>query len=151
MRRSNTLGSPRPEDIYPALAAALNAGDIDAALALYEPGAVFVTSTGESAVTPEAMRAEFQAVVDSKTTISGEAVKVISAGDLALVFVAWQTSSPGPSGTPIELEGISTDVLRRQADATWLSVVDNPIGTALVGDTLAGLFAKAMATTPAGT
>ena len=138
------MGFARPEDMYPALAATLNSGDIDAALALYEPGAVFVTATGALANTQEAIRAEFQTIVDSKWTMSGEAVKVITAGDLALVFVAWEGSGPVPSGDPIDLSGISTDILRRQADGTWLSVLDNPIGTALVGDTLAGLFAKAM-------
>ena len=145
------MGFPRPEDMYPALAAALNAGEIDAAVALYEPGAVFITSTGEVAGTTAAIRAEFQTVVDSKLTMSGEAVKVITAGDLALVFVAWHASAPGPSGSPVELDGISTDVLRRQADATWLSVLDNPIGTALVGDTVAGMFVRAIGVTAAGT
>ncbi len=144
------MGFVRPEDMYPALAAALNSGNVDAALALYEPGAVFVTSTGEPVNTQEAIRAELSAIVDSKSIMSGEAVKVIVATDLALVFVAWRASAPGPAGLPIELEGTSTDVLRRQADGTWLSVLDNPIGTQLVDDTLLGMFSRAIGVTSGG-
>jgi hypothetical protein len=33
----------------------------------------------------------------------------------------------------MEFGGLSTDVLRQQPDGTWLSVIDNPYGAALVG------------------
>ena len=36
-------------------------------------------------------------------------------------------------GNTVEMEGLSTDVLRRQADGIWLLVIDNPYGSAICG------------------
>lgn len=36
----------RPEDIYPALSKAYNAGDLEALVSLYDPKAVFVIEPG---------------------------------------------------------------------------------------------------------
>ena len=36
----------RPEDLYPALSEAYNAGDLEAVLSLYDPKAVFVIKPG---------------------------------------------------------------------------------------------------------
>jgi predicted lipid-binding transport protein (Tim44 family) len=38
----------RPEDIYPALSEAYNAGDLEALVSLYDPQAVFVIKAGGS-------------------------------------------------------------------------------------------------------
>ena len=65
--------------------------------------------------------------------MAGKAVKTIVVKDLALVFVQYTGKIPTGDGKTIELSGLSTDVLRCQADGTWLSVIDNPFGTMLVG------------------
>ena len=127
------MGVPAPEDIWTKLSAALNAGDVEAALALYEPDAGFITGTGELARGDVGLRAEFQGVVAANIKMAGKAVKTIVVKDLALVFVQYTASIPMGEGKESELSGLSTDVLRRQADGTWLSVIDNAFGTALVG------------------
>jgi uncharacterized protein (TIGR02246 family) len=118
--------------MFPALAAALNDGDVSGALALYEPDAGFVTATGELARGDAGLRSEFDAMIAAKLQMSGEAVKTIVVKDIALVFVNYRASAVMPSGERFELTGLSTDVLRQQSDGTWLSVIDNPYGTALV-------------------
>lgn len=133
----------QPQDMFPALSAALNSGDIEGALALYEPGAVYVTATGENAGSQAAIRNEFQTYIDAKVKTSGEAAKVIIAGDIALVFVRWTVEAPMPDGSAVEMKGISTDVLHRQDDGSWLSVIDNPIGTSLIGESLSDMAARA--------
>jgi ketosteroid isomerase-like protein len=37
----------------------------------------------------------------------------------------WATA---PGGSPLELAGRFTDVVRRQPDGRWLFVIDNPYG-----------------------
>jgi hypothetical protein len=37
-------------------------------------------------------------------------------------------SATDPQGNAVELSGQASDVLRRQADGTWLLVIDNPYG-----------------------
>jgi uncharacterized protein (TIGR02246 family) len=125
------VGVKRPEDMFPQLAAALNSGDVESALKLYEPDAGFVGGTGEVARGEQGLRAEFEAVVAAKISTTGEAVKVIIVKDIALVFVRYQATVSG-GGQDFEMKGLSTDVLRQQPDGTWLSVIDNPFGTALL-------------------
>jgi ketosteroid isomerase-like protein len=52
----------------------------------------------------------------------------ITAGDLALASASWQIKGTGPDGQPVDLQGASADLLRRQADGRWLLVVDHPFG-----------------------
>jgi len=126
------MGVPRPEDMFPRLEQALNSGDIEAALALYEDDAAFVTGDGELARGREGLRAVFDGMVNAKIITKGAPVRTMVVKDLALVFVQYTGTVPLPDGKEMQLSGLSTDVLRQQSDGTWLSVIDNPFGTALV-------------------
>lgn len=59
-----------------------------------------------------------------------DTTKVFEAGDIALICSDWEAVAVGPGGEPVRLAGRGTEVARRQADATWLLVIDNPWGTA---------------------
>jgi ketosteroid isomerase-like protein len=54
----------------------------------------------------------------------------VEAGDVALVVNRWSLRGTEPDGAPVEMRGSSADVLRRQADGTWLVLVDDPWGGA---------------------
>ena len=52
-------------------------------------------------------------------------------GDLALASIAFVLDGGRDGdGSPIELQGVTAEVLRRQADGTWKYVVDHPFGGA---------------------
>jgi ketosteroid isomerase-like protein len=56
--------------------------------------------------------------------------RVIHANDLTLLITEWSiTGTESADGTPINLTGRGTIVLRRQSDRTWLMVIENPWGT----------------------
>jgi ketosteroid isomerase-like protein len=59
--------------------------------------------------------------------------QAILAGDIALSIATWTLKGTGPDGKPIQMEGTTTDVLRRQADGRWLFVIDNPWGQGILG------------------
>ena len=130
------MGVSRPEDMFPKLEQALNSGDIEAALDLYEDDAGFVSGDGELVRGREGLRAVFEGMVNAKIITKGAPVKTMVVKDLALVFVQYTGTVPLPDGNEMQLSGLSTDVLRQQPDGTWLSVIDNPFGTALVGGQL---------------
>ena len=52
---------------------------------------------------------------------------------MALFCSKWSLTGTGPDGKPMQLGGLSSDILRRQADGTWLIAIDNPWGTAILG------------------
>lgn len=49
--------------------------------------------------------------------------------DIGLVVAEWELAGTGPDGSPVDLEGSTTDVVRRGAGG-WKLVIDNPFGTA---------------------
>jgi uncharacterized protein (TIGR02246 family) len=95
---------------------ALNSGDIEAALALYEDDAAFVTGDGELARGREGLRAVFDGMVNAKIITKGAPVRTLVVKDLALVFVQYTGAVPLPDGKEMQLSGLSTDVLRQQSD-----------------------------------
>jgi len=56
----------------------------------------------------------------------------VEAGDIALYCSRWVLIGTSPEGKPVEMTGISSDVLLRQNDGQWLIAVDNPWGTSIV-------------------
>lgn len=116
-----------PDETNELFEAAINSGDVDAALALYEPEACLVASPGEPVFGLDAIRVVLQGFVDAKPTLTMEPSAVLQVGDLALTAHAWKAAGDGPDG-PVELAGHATEVVRRQADGTWRFVIDDPYG-----------------------
>ncbi len=61
--------------------------------------------------------------------INGELQPIIEAGDLALIISKWTLKGTDPTGAAVDLAGQTADVVRRQADGSWLFVIDNPYGS----------------------
>ena len=64
-----------------------------------------------------------------KPQITLEVEKVIQSGDLALLHARYTIKGTDAVGIPMEMTGKSAEVVRRQADGSWLFVIDNPFGT----------------------
>jgi uncharacterized protein (TIGR02246 family) len=112
--------------------AAVSAGDIEAALATFEPTAAMVAQPGMTVQGTPALREAFKQflAISPNVTVTGQ--DVIQAGDIALHSFTWAMSGKAPDGSPIEQSGYSNVVLRKQADGRWLMVIDNPFGDALL-------------------
>ena len=118
-----------PAETIERFTRAMNEGDVEAALALYEPDAVFQAEPGAPAVTgPVSIREAIGGFAALKPSMTGELVKVHEAGDVALVINRWRCSGTSPDGKPVELAGTSADVLRRRDDGSWGILVDDPWG-----------------------
>ena len=127
---------PRPIDTVTNLTAALNRGDLEAALALYETNAVLVAQPGVVARGPAELRAALQQFIDLKPRLTAHAQHVIEMGDLALYVGRWTLQGSDPAGREVSMGGESADILRRQVDGRWLIAIDNPWGAqVLTGET----------------
>ena len=109
------------------MSAAVTAGDIEAAVGLFEPTARFV-QLAYVAEGADAIRAALTGLLSIRPTLCGVPERVVAAGEIALVCGRWTMQATGPDGHAIELAGRFTDVVRRQADGRWLFVIDNPYG-----------------------
>jgi ketosteroid isomerase-like protein len=106
-----------PEDIHALLAAAVNAGDVDAFVDLHEPDADGHRATRRS----PRQRQSCNPGRDSarlRPTAEIELVDKLQSGDLALTFARVKVLGSASRGTVVS---------RRQRDGTWRIALDNPL------------------------
>ena len=118
----------KPEDLYPALAGAYNAGSLEGMLALYDPKAVFVIKPGRTTEGPAELRAALQHALGFRARLTITPQRFIRSNDVILVHGTWTLVGARPDGTPIERVSRFADVLRQKPDGRWLLAIDNPFG-----------------------
>jgi SnoaL-like domain len=102
-----------PQDLERLLVSRERAGDVDGMAALYEPYAVLDCHGGRLTLGRESIRAFYARLVARGQKFDfGDQRPAIISGDLAL------TSTRLPDGS------VTAEVARRQADGTWLWVID---------------------------
>jgi uncharacterized protein (TIGR02246 family) len=119
-----------PEDTIRRFSALLGEGDLDALVELYEADAAFTPSPGESVNGRVAIREALRPFLALQPKMTGDIEKVLVAGETALVANRWTLTGTQPDGSPVELAGVSADVLRRRPDGSWGIAIDDPWGGA---------------------
>jgi len=120
------MGARDPAQNHRIFREAVNAGDVDALVAMYEPEAVYVAGPGQQLVGRKAIRSALAGWLATKPSLRLELAGLAVAGDVALERTVWTVVMPGADGRPAESTGSSSVVLRRQGDGTWLMAVDDP-------------------------
>ena len=116
----------QPTDLHTLFVEAFNRGDEDGLIALYETDATLIPEPGSTVRGHEAIREALGNFLALKGTITLDTIRVYESGDLALLHGRWALNGNGPDGSPLQMEGRSSEVVRRQADGTWLYTLDNP-------------------------
>ena len=121
-----------PLDTMTQFFTAMNQCNLEAALNLYEPSASFVKQPGMVVSGKAALREALAGFMALKPVLASEAHQIVESGDLALYCIRWSLQGTDAEGKSMQMNGCSSDVLRRQADGNWLIAVDNPWGTDIV-------------------
>ena len=115
----------KPEELMVLLGQALNSGDLEAAVALYDPEACVVPEPGTMVKGTAAIRETLTGFLSMKPTITAPPSQVIQTGELAAVFNSWSLEGTEPDGSSVSLSGNSAEVVRQQSDGTWRYVIDS--------------------------
>ena len=114
-----------PLDLNNKLIEVLNQGDVDAAVSLYEPDAVFSAEPGKSVTGHAAIREVFEGFQGMKPRVTVESTELVGqAGDIAVTNTSWTVTGTGADGSAVELAGTGTEIMRRQPDDTWSYALD---------------------------
>jgi uncharacterized protein (TIGR02246 family) len=122
------MAANTPEDLDRLFAVALNAGDIEGLMRLYETGAAMRPAPGQVVQGLAAIRASLAGFIAMKPTLTITAKVLGQCNEIALMTGTWTLSGTGADGNPVNMAGQSVEVARRQADGTWLFIVDTPWG-----------------------
>ena len=109
---------------------AFNAGDLDLLMTMYEPDAVLVPGPGAPPLQGEV---EIEAALRGFLSMGGKLRFTprywFPNGNLALGSIAFvMDGGHDPDGNPVDLRGVTSEVVRRQPDNTWKYVIDHPFG-----------------------
>jgi uncharacterized protein (TIGR02246 family) len=115
-----------PAEIHTLFEQAFNIGDVDALTALYEPDAVLLVD-GKEVIGRESIRKAFESLVapGGRMTLETRALHASHIG-LAVLHGGWVIEFQAGAQSEIARRGLSTEVVRKQPDGTWLFVIDNP-------------------------
>ena len=115
-----------PAEIHTLFRQAFNLGDVEALIALYEPCAVLVVD-GQAVTGRESIRKVLESYLARRGRMTLETRAIVeSQQGLAVLHGGWVIEPPRGMGAEIATRGLSTEVVRKQPDGTWLFVIDNP-------------------------
>jgi ketosteroid isomerase-like protein len=119
----------QPQELHTLLSAAVSERNLEAYLALYETGAALARQAGGVAIGAEQIGTEIAPFLILQGTLTVETASVVAAGDIALMHSMGSFSGTAPDGSRVEVPAHpAAEVARRQADGTWLFVVNDPWG-----------------------
>jgi uncharacterized protein (TIGR02246 family) len=129
MRKGMTMQARTPEDCDRLFGEHVNAGDVEGVVALYEEDGSFVQREGIAATGRAEIRKVIARLVEMRPVLRCDVVRVMRAGEsLAVLYNNWSMSAMGRGGKRVERAGKAVEVVRRQADGTWLFAIDDPYG-----------------------
>jgi uncharacterized protein (TIGR02246 family) len=117
-----------PGDVDRLFAEALNNGNLEALVALYEPEAVLMPQPGKVVHGIAAIKESLTQFLAGKPKISLKPRMITHTDDLAVVVAKWELSITAPDGKPAQSTGQSVEVMRKQSDGRWLFAIDLPFG-----------------------
>src|SRR5207249_11922575 len=97
------MGPKSPNDALGQLINALNSGNLDAAVSLYEPSAVLVAQPGKVARGTTALREALSAFIALKPALVSRREQVIEADGGAPYTSAWTRTGTAPTGSRLQM------------------------------------------------
>ena len=118
-----------PDDCDRLLMEAMEKGDIEATVALYEPEAVLLTESGGLLQGRDMIRRHNEEFISLRAKTTIEEIKTIISGDGSIATTRMKCTSvfrDPKSGHLVRQVTRTMEVVRKQSDGTWRFVIDDP-------------------------
>ncbi|HKA37498.1 MAG TPA: nuclear transport factor 2 family protein [Thermoanaerobaculia bacterium] len=110
-----------PEETCRLFREAIRKGDLESALAIYDPEAALLNRDGVIKEGATGLREELAPFAAARADFDFYIKRVIRAGDIALLHTLWNVTMPGE-----QLSLYAIEVARRQPDGTWRWLIGDP-------------------------
>ena len=117
-----------PQQMSAAFANAFNSGNISNLLSLFDDQAQMVTQNGDAVTGHDAIAEQLNGFLSLGGQMAAENVYAYVQGDTALLRGHWKLTAKNEDGSPLEIEGHTSEVVKKQADGRWLYIIDHPFG-----------------------
>ncbi|MFC5757519.1 MULTISPECIES: YybH family protein [unclassified Rhizobium] len=114
----------RPEDVDALFFDAMNRADLETCVALHEPDARWYMDAGRTARGRAEIGEALKQFLAFRPRFSFR-VKALpdEEGATAMLVSDWEMAGTDADGKPVRMAARSTEVVRRQADGTWLYAI----------------------------
>jgi uncharacterized protein (TIGR02246 family) len=120
------MSAKTPEDLHKLFAEGINAGDAEAAAALFAEDAILVSDPQHIVRGRTAILEGLINFVSIRPKLTLNAARIVRNGDVALLYSDWTISSTSPEGVISSVDVRPTHVARQQPDGAWKFVIDDP-------------------------
>lgn len=126
-----SISARQPDDLSRILVQALETGDIETSVALYEPSAVLFSKSGRTMTGLDEIRKNNAALIALKPKFNIAFIKFTLSGDGSLATnrmkatLSWKDAE----GKPVEASVDTLEVARKQEDGSWRYIIDDPYGS----------------------
>lgn len=104
----------------------IHQGDLKGALSCFDSAATYIERDGREIKGLAHIEKALESLCLWKPEIKGMNHKLTCVGDIALWVDNYVVKAKMPNGDPIEMEGVTTCILKRNNQGIWLWLVDNP-------------------------
>jgi ketosteroid isomerase-like protein len=111
-----------PSEVAELISLAVSDGDLGAAVAQYERGAVLRPWADERA--DGTVHMNMTKIMYLRLPLATRVLAELSADGLTMLVCERRIEGAGPDGKPVRLSGVGCTVVRVQADGTWRIAVD---------------------------
>lgn len=118
----------KPEDMNSAFAYAFNSGSIELLLALYEPDSILMDLTSQRVQGMDGIRTTLAGLLQLQGRMVSTNIYCLPFENIALLRAHFILHTVGEDGTPSQIEGHTSEIVRKQPDNRWLYIVDHPFG-----------------------
>ena len=113
---------------------AMDECDLEKAMSLYDDNAVFVQEPGKPEVRGlDNIREIIHQFQSIKPRLKVEVLQFVEADDVAFFTLKWEIKGTSPDGEEINISSYDGNVVKRQEDGTWKTIIDNPFHAHHIG------------------
>lgn len=104
-------------------------GNLDGAMSCFHPEAIYIERDGQEVKGLENIRNSLTGICSWKPKIEGIKAKVVIVGDLAIWNDRYTVKAKTSNGEPLEFEGTTACLLKKDNSGNWLWLVDIPFAS----------------------
>jgi len=112
----------------------IRTGDVEGALSSFHDDAVYVSQPGNVVKGKANIRTALEIVCAMRPDLQAQRSMSFETGDIAAWLDEWTLKATTPDGVALDMNGTSSDIMKRLPNGNWVYLVDNPYGAAAVLD-----------------
>lgn len=120
-----------PEDAVKYFRDRIVNGDLQGTLSCFDKEAIYIERDGQEIKGLDNIKKSMEHLCVWKPEITGSNHKVIIVGNLAIWVDKWSLKAIMPDGNPVEMNGATSCMMKKNDEGIWLWLVDNPFAAAV--------------------